>query len=825
MASTILIPNQKDEESPILLPKQQTTSYRFKTLSQIEYDSLTKIDSNTIYCILENKEIVKVYTGTNPWNLQETNIVDIPLIGNTGIFPKKYQEALNDDLLKVNGSIIIYKDISKENIDLYTINDKGFIIYTIYIEEETWDSKTVDQNDIKIFNLELNESSGEISEEILNTIKNSDLISINNHLVTYKFIYGIYTELHYYDYNFLYNCVINNDGNITYIIHKINLQNLLSIDLIKQQTGNSNVELMSQKAITRELDKKQNAFDIGRGLELSEDGTLYCTLDDQIFQVVEELPVDGLSNKIYLVNNHSSEQKNVYSEYMWVNAQWEFVGTHNSELNLEDYVTKSDLQEAFEDFCWQVDLYDSELNIKNKNTGESLSINDDIYNTKDFYIVFDEQFYQFITKVIYPKGIICQGNINLQTVGIYMDHYIGIIGVDSSTGKFIQLRFEYAEDIESDQDVYYIYFTDYDYLTSKELTQINNQLEALGSRIDNIPITPIQKTYYEITEVGQLEGISEGSVVYFQQYLEEENVTYGSFQWIDDVSEFVCYTETSNDASTIYSDPNMTHPIYSGQEYKKEIVRDGQTPILYIRTTNDIQIHRCAYNGQYVGPFQYYPGFYIKTSIALKKIASSEDIPVKNSQLENDSKFIHTVNEKKSNNGKLTINADDIVVSGEYIIPDIQGGSASEKIEYSASVNDAIMESLNKGEENFAHISYLYETKLDKNDIPAPETYVLNFTIADGVNTGSYDTTEYTNLLAAIKEGKLVIVKGGATRVTADSQAVADKDAYVVIRYSTPRISDDNTSITISFYELKFGTIDSSGICKYQSKAIHKIIN
>lgn len=639
MASTILIPNQKDEESPILLPKQQTIPCKFKTLSQIEYDSLTKIDSNTIYCILENKEIVKVYTGTNSWNLQENDVVDIPLIGNTGIFPKEYQEALNDDLLKVNGSIIIYKNVSKENIDLYTINDKGFVIYTIYIEEETWNSKTIDQDNIKIFNLELNESSGEISEEILNTIKNSDLISINNHLVTYKFIDGIYTELHYYDYNFLYNCVINNDGHITYIIHKINLQNFLSIGLIKQQTGNGTAELMSQKAITRELDKKQNAFDIGRGLELSEDGILYCTLDDQIFQVVEELPADGLTNKIYLVNNHSSEQKNVYSEYMWVNAQWELVGTHNSELNLEDYVTKSDLQEAFEDFCWQVDLYDSELNIKNKNTGESLSISDEIYNTKDFYIVFDEQFYQFIMKVMCSKGIISQGNISLQTVAMYLGHNWGIIGIDGITGKFIELRFEYTEDIESDYDVYYVYFTDYDYLTSKDLASVNRQLDTLNFKVNNLPIVPIQKTYYEITEVGQLEGISEGSVVYFQQYLEEENVTYGSFQWIDDVSEFVCYTETSNDASTIYSDPNMTHPIYSGQEYKKEIVRDGQTPILYIRTTNDIQIHRCAYNGQYVGPVQYYPGFYIKTSTDLQRLASQVDLPTKVSQLDNDSKF------------------------------------------------------------------------------------------------------------------------------------------------------------------------------------------
>lgn len=110
-----------------------------------------------------------------------------------------------------------------------------------------------------------------------------------------------------------------------------------------------------------------------------------------------------------------------------------------------------------------------------------------------------------------------------------------------------------------------------------------------------------------------------------------------------------------------------------------------------------------------------------------------------------------------------------------------------------------------------------------KAELPQAETYVLNFTIKDGVNTGAYDATEYANLRSAIENGKLIIIGGAVTRVTADSQAMAAD--YVVIRYSTPRISDDNKSVTISFYELKFGIIDSDGTYKYQSKAIHKTIS
>lgn len=109
-------------------------------------------------------------------------------------------------------------------------------------------------------------------------------------------------------------------------------------------------------------------------------------------------------------------------------------------------------------------------------------------------------------------------------------------------------------------------------------------------------------------------------------------------------------------------------------------------------------------------------------------------------------------------------------------------------------------------------------------DIPDTETYVLNFTIQDGVNTGAYSKDEYDKLRAAIVAGKLIIIGGTVTRVTADSQAMAAD--YVVIRYSTPRISDDSKSVTISVYELKFGLLNSGDTdYTYASKAIHRTIS
>ena len=93
------------------------------------------------------------------------------------------------------------------------------------------------------------------------------------------------------------------------------------------------------------------------------------------------------------------------------------------------------------------------------------------------------------------------------------------------------------------------------------------------------------------------------------------------------------------------------------------------------------------------------------------------------------------------------------------------------------------------------------------------ETYVLNFTIKDGTNTGAFSEEEYTALRKAIEDGKLIVISGAATRNTADSQAMAAD--YVVIRYATPRINDNN-SITVSYYELIFSATE------YTTKAIHK---
>lgn len=101
------------------------------------------------------------------------------------------------------------------------------------------------------------------------------------------------------------------------------------------------------------------------------------------------------------------------------------------------------------------------------------------------------------------------------------------------------------------------------------------------------------------------------------------------------------------------------------------------------------------------------------------------------------------------------------------------------------------------------------------NVIPE-SSFTLEFTASDGVVTGSFDETTYNELRQAIIDGKMIVVAGGVTRTTAISTALADD--YLMIRYSVPRIQDDNASVTLSVYELK---VSASA---FTSKSIHKIL-
>ena len=101
------------------------------------------------------------------------------------------------------------------------------------------------------------------------------------------------------------------------------------------------------------------------------------------------------------------------------------------------------------------------------------------------------------------------------------------------------------------------------------------------------------------------------------------------------------------------------------------------------------------------------------------------------------------------------------------------------------------------------------------NTIPET-TYSLNFSASDGVITGSFTETAYNDLRQAIIDGKSITVQSDDTYTHAICTALADD--YLVVRYSVPRIQEDNATVVLSVYELKITASE------YISKAIHKVL-
>lgn len=98
-------------------------------------------------------------------------------------------------------------------------------------------------------------------------------------------------------------------------------------------------------------DSKQDKLKAGTGVEITSDNTVNVTLDTTVFKVVASLPESpaaGDENKIFLVPAESTEEGNIYTEYVFVNGKWEEFGTYRSEVDLTPYMKKADAEATYQ---------------------------------------------------------------------------------------------------------------------------------------------------------------------------------------------------------------------------------------------------------------------------------------------------------------------------------------------------------------------------------------------------------------------------------------------------------------------------------------------
>lgn len=107
-------------------------------------------------------------------------------------------------------------------------------------------------------------------------------------------------------------------------------------------TEQTNASVVTTENLTETLVGYQEKLTAGDGISIN-DNKISCTVDLSLFKVVDKLPTSDIdATKIYLVKSATEGTLDVYTEYMYVNGQWETFGTFKTDVDLSGYL-KSDV--------------------------------------------------------------------------------------------------------------------------------------------------------------------------------------------------------------------------------------------------------------------------------------------------------------------------------------------------------------------------------------------------------------------------------------------------------------------------------------------------
>ena len=112
----------------------------------------------------------------------------------------------------------------------------------------------------------------------------------------------------------------------------------------------TNAKKSEDNALGSEQLAAQHAEEVKASLqEVLEEAKAYTDNEIATFDFIKigTLPETGLINKIYLVPKTSSENNDLFDEYLWINNTWEFLGTKKVEVDLSDYLKKTTADENY----------------------------------------------------------------------------------------------------------------------------------------------------------------------------------------------------------------------------------------------------------------------------------------------------------------------------------------------------------------------------------------------------------------------------------------------------------------------------------------------
>lgn len=104
-----------------------------------------------------------------------------------------------------------------------------------------------------------------------------------------------------------------------------------------------------QVGTTRTITPKESANVINVGTSLNPIFDFYIPKGDPgaiNLLIVNELPLVGSEDTLYFVPKTDTEESDMYDEYVWINNDWELVGTKQITIDLTDYVKNTDYATA-----------------------------------------------------------------------------------------------------------------------------------------------------------------------------------------------------------------------------------------------------------------------------------------------------------------------------------------------------------------------------------------------------------------------------------------------------------------------------------------------
>lgn len=97
--------------------------------------------------------------------------------------------------------------------------------------------------------------------------------------------------------------------------------------------------------ITTSVDNLVNYYRKSETYNQEQINSLIGSITTINFKIVDSLPETGENNLIYLVPSSKQEEKNVKDEYIWVDGNWELIGS--TKIDLSNYYTKDEVNSTF----------------------------------------------------------------------------------------------------------------------------------------------------------------------------------------------------------------------------------------------------------------------------------------------------------------------------------------------------------------------------------------------------------------------------------------------------------------------------------------------